>query len=140
MTEITKENFREHFFDVRNHKPKKGQIMAKYTAVADFVSGQDKKDIIHLLKIGQTHQAAQIMRKIHLCRQPDCYRVLREICEDLLSGMLEVDVENKPYEFILEAYFYTQRENVPKDDPRWETIDLIQYDPETKTFKCNIEI
>ncbi len=138
--QVTKDNFHEHFFDVRQHRPKKGQIMAKYAAVAEFVSGREKRDIIHLLKMDKAHQAAQVMRKIHLAKEPDCYRVLRQMCEDLLNGLSEDEVDQKPYSFVLEAYFYTTRECVPEDDPHWETIRLLEYDEETKTFKSRIEL
>ena len=139
-TKITQENFGEYFFDVRKNRPKQGQIMAKYAAVAEFVDGPEKRDIIRLIQMDKAYQAAQVMKKIHLAKEPDCYRVLREMCQDLIDGMTEEEVEKKPYEFVLEAFFYTNREYVPKNDPKWETIDLIEYDDETKTFKSTINI
>jgi hypothetical protein len=35
--EITAENFDSYFFDVRKNGPKKGQVMAKFSAVAELV-------------------------------------------------------------------------------------------------------
>ncbi|CAE7860226.1 dnaE [Symbiodinium microadriaticum] len=129
--EITSENFAQYFFDVRRHKPEQGQIMAKFSAVALFGPGQPKKDMIQLMLMDKAYQAAAVMEKIHCARVPDCYRVPREIAEDLLSGMSVEEVENKDYEFVLEACYYTQKEYVPKDDPHWETLQLLQFDPDS---------
>lgn len=49
MTEVKEEtvidesNFNEYFFDVRKHGPKRNQIMARFSAVAEFVDGQMKR-------------------------------------------------------------------------------------------------
>ena len=137
---IPKETFVDHFFDTRHYKPEKGEILAKYTAKAEFVEGREKMDIIHLLQIDKAFQAAQVMRKIHQAKEPDCYRLLREMCEDLATGMSEEEVNKKPYEFTLEAFFYTQKEHIPKNDPHWETIQLLEYDKENKQFVSKIEI
>ena len=133
------DNFEELFFDVRRHKPKKGQIMAKFSAVAAFGPGQEKKDVISLLKIDKAYQASQVMNGIHCARVPDCYRVCREMAEDLVSGLSDEEVENKEYEYVLEAFYYTERENVP-DTQHWSTIPVIKYDPENESFKVNIEM
>lgn len=136
---IDNHNFKEYFFDVRKHGPKEGQVMVKFTAVAVLGDGPEKKDLIKVLKMDKANAGAMIMKKIHCAREPDCYRVCREICEDLDSGMSDGDVSLKEYEFVIEAFYYTKREYIPKD-PHWETIDLIEFDPETNTFKSNIEI
>lgn len=136
---ITSENFNEYFFDVRHHGPKAGQVLAKFTAVAVFGDGKEKWDIIRLLQIDKAYQAAQVMNKIHLAKLPDCYRVCREMCEDLLSGMSDEDVARKEYEYVLEAIYYTKREYVPKDDPHWETIQLLEYNPENNSFRVAID-
>lgn len=137
---VPRDVFLEEFFDVRRHKPQQGQVMAKFQAVAEFVDGREKRDIIGLLKIDKAKQAAMVMRKIHLAREPDCYRVLREMCEDMLMGMSDEEVEKKAYEFVLEAFFYTKRENIPEDDPRWSTIQILEWDEENKTFKSHVKI
>lgn len=137
---IDASNFKEYFFDIRRHKPQAGQIMVKFAAAAMFGDGPEKRDLIKVLKMDKAKQAAMVMKKIHCAREPDCYRVCREICEDLFAGMSEDAVAKKEYEFVLEAFFYTKREYVPKNDPHWETIQLMQYDPETKTFKAKIEL
>lgn len=148
MTEVKDENglvidarnFREYFFDVRQHRPQPGQILAKFAAVAVFGEGPQKRDLLAVLKSGKAEAAAAVMRKIHCAREPDCYRVCREICEDLVGGMSEEEVCKKEHEFVLEAFYYTRREYVPKGDPHWETIDLIHFDPETNTYKSVIEL
>lgn len=136
--EITEANFHEHFFDVRRHGPKKGQVLAKFTAVAEFVSGQGKRDIINLLQTDKVHQAVQVMRRIHGVREPDCYRICREIAEDLLV-MSPRRVENKPYEFVVEYLFYTKKEYVPRSK-HWETIHVMEYDEANKQFVSRIEL
>jgi hypothetical protein len=136
---IDESNFDDYFFDVRKHAPKVDQVLAKYRAVAAFGDGPHKRDVIGLLKIDKAQQAAMVMRKIHHAREPDCYRVCREICEDLASGMTDDEVAAKDYEYVLEAFYYTKREYVPKNDPHWETIQLLEYDPETGSFSVRIE-
>lgn len=137
---IDHNNFGEYFFDARQNRPQKGQVMAKFTAIAIFADGPQKRDIINLLKIDKAYQASQIMQRIHSARVPDCYRVLREMCEDMVSGMSDEEVEKKEYQFVLEAIFYTKKEYVPKRDPHWETLTVLQYDSENNKFISNIEM
>lgn len=137
---IDKSNFAQYFFDVRHHRPKTGQVMAKFSAVALFGDGPDKRDLIKVLRRDKAKAAAQVMQKIHCAREPDSYRVCREICEDLISGMTDDQVAKKEYEYVLEVCYYTQKEYVPKGDPHWETIDVLKYDTETKTFQSSFDI
>ena len=137
---IDESNFGNYFFDVRQHGPKQGQIMAKFTAIAVFGEGSEKMDIIKLLKMDKAYQASQVMQRIHSAKAPDCYKVLRQMCEDLISGMSDEDVNKKEYEFVLEAIFYTKKEYVPKRDPHWETLTTLQYDAERNKFISNIEL
>ena len=138
---IDETNFSEYFRDVRKFGPQAGDVMAKFSAIAEFVGGQAKKDIIYLLKIGKVQQATMVMQKIHGAKEPDCYRICREMCEDLLE-MKEEDVEVKPYEYHLEFFYYTKKEYVPREDVRWETIKLldIEIDEETGTIKSVINL
>lgn len=140
ISEINKTNFNQFFFDIRQHGPKEGQIMARFKAAAVFGEGVEKAHLVQALKMGKAKQAAMVMRKLHLAREPDCYRVCREICEDLLRGNTEEEVIKKDYHFVLEAFYYTKKEYIPKNDPHWETIQLLEFDPETNTFKSRIEI
>lgn len=137
---IDSSNFSQYFFDVRRFGPKEGQIMAKFSAVAIFGDGPEKRDLIKILRRDKAEAAAMVMRKIHCAREPDCYRICREMVEDLINGMTDDEVAKKDYEFVLEAFYYTKREYLPKNDPHWETIDIIKYDPETKTFKVELQL
>lgn len=136
---IDETNFEQYFFDVRKNKPQEGQVMAKFTAIAAFGEGTGKQDVVNLLKKGRAEQASRVMQKLHWAKVPDCYKVCREISEDLVSGMSEQEVISKEYEYVLEAYYYTQREYVPKDDPRWDLIQLMRLD-EDGVFKVDIEL
>lgn len=138
-TVIDKLNFNEYFRDVRTSRPQKGDIMACFTAVAEFVDGIGKKDIIDLLKRDKAQQAALVMRKIHGAREPDCYRVCREIAQDLLT-MPEIDVERKPYEYIVQYFYYTKREYVPTNNKHWSTISLLEWDADAGSYRSRIEI
>jgi len=46
---IDESNFDQYFFDIYEHKPKPGQILACYEAMADFIDGNLKRDILHIL-------------------------------------------------------------------------------------------
>lgn len=137
---IDNSNFADYFFNVRDNRPQKGQVLAKFTAVAVFGEGREKTDIINLLVQDKATQAAAVMQKIHSARVPDNYRLCAEIAEDLLVGLTVEHVQKKEYEFVLEALYYTQREYVPKGDPHWETIQLLEYDQETGEYRARIEI
>ena len=127
--EITDENFEEFFFDVRKHKPKKGQVLARYMAVADLVDSIEKRDIIELLrKTNKVIPTSNVMKKLlHAC-ELDSYSVPRRIVEDLIRGMSVDIVAEKPYRYKVEIYFYTKPEHIPKDDPHWNCISLLNLD------------
>lgn len=132
--DINKNNFGEYFFDARGTKPKPGQVLARYTASADFVAGEEKRDIIRLLKTDMGKEASQIMRRVHGAKEPWCYRVPRQMAEDLLDGMPEAEVEQKPYEMVIEFLFWTQMECVPPHDHHWHTLNVLKFDPETGDY------
>ena len=126
--EITEENFNDYFFDVRQHSPRKKQIIACYSAVAYFEEGPEKRQMIQLVKDTQKAEAAgAVMRKLLFASEPDCWRVPREIATDLLSGMDEEEVVKKGYKYTVQIYYYTMPEYVP-DDPHWTTISLLNLD------------
>lgn len=133
---IDDKNFHQYFKDVRLHKPEKDQVLARFRAVVIFSKGQHKRDVITLLKRDKAQQAAAMMQRMHLARVPDCYRVCREICEDLISGMSDEDVLNKQHEYLLEALYYVKPEYVPKNDPHWELVNVVEYDEEKGEFKA----
>jgi len=124
--EIDASNFDKHFFDVRRNKPSKGDVIACYRAMAEFVRGNEKKNILDLLiKYEKAEATAQVMRKLLFASEQDAYRVPKEMAEDLINGMSEEEVMDKPYKYTFEAFYYTNPENIPMNDPHWTTISLI---------------
>ena len=147
--EINESNFSEYFKDVRRSKPEKGEIIAKYSAIAEFIDGGEKRQIISLLTDTENKMEAtvQIMRKLLFASEIDAHKVPRLMAEDLLSGMSADEVAKKSYKYTLEMFFYTKPEHVPKDDPHWCSISVLnleelktkEYSPE-ENEKINIKI
>lgn len=127
---IDESNFHQYFKDCRNSRPEKGDIMAKFTAIAEFVEGRMKKDIIDLLsnKENKVNAAVQVMRKLGCAVEKDAVRVCKEICQDLISGMKPEEVESKVYKYQVETFYYTKKEFVPVDDPHWSVIGIVNLD------------
>lgn len=126
---IDESNFGSHFRDCRMNRPERGDIIARYTAIADFVEGRMKKDVIDLLSnYDKALAATQVMRKLGCAAERDAIRVCREICEDLSVGLDPGEVEMKPYRYRLEMFFYAKKESVPKDDPHWSIISIANLD------------
>ena len=128
--EINELNFSQYFRDVRVSRPEKGEIIAQYSASAEFVDGNEKRQIISLLTSTENKMeaTAQVMRKLIYASEVDAYRVPRLMAEDLLSGMSEDDVASKPYKYTLEMFFYSRPEFLPKDDPHWTSISVLNLE------------
>lgn len=123
--QITPENFGEYFFDVRNHQPQRGQVMARYAAAAELIDGGLKRDLIDMLCLHEAPETvAKLMRKIGCATERDSVAVPLVMAKDLLSGSSPEDVAQKPYRFVCEAFFYTQKDHIPIDDPHWSCIGL----------------
>lgn len=129
-TEINEENFSEYFRDVRTSQMRKGDVMAQYTAVAELVDGNEKRQIISLLRDteGKMEATAQVMRKLLFASEIDAYRVPRMMAEDMLAGMGDEEVALKPYKYTLEMFFYADPKDVPRDDPHWSIISILNAD------------
>lgn len=126
---INESNFEEYFKDCRKHKPQKGDIMARYTACAEFIDGRMKCDIIDLLhNYDKANAAVQVMRKLGCATEQDSIRICKEVCQDLLSGMTLKEVEQKVYKYVLEVFYYTKKEYVPLGDPHWSIISINNLD------------
>ncbi len=127
MEKWSKEYFEKYFFDVRKHKPKKGQILAQYRAVADFVDGWVKRNLINLLMSNPAgaETVQKVMRNMCGALEEDSIRVPLEMAKDLASGMTADEVAKKDYKMIIEYNFWTERDCVPKDDPHWSTIEIL---------------
>jgi hypothetical protein len=147
--EINESNFSEYFKDIRRSKPEKGEIIAKYSAIAEFVDGGEKRQIISLLTDTENKMEAtvQIMRKLLFASEIDAHKVPRLMAEDLLAGMTADEVAKKSYKYTLEMFFYTKPGHVPKDDPHWCSISVLNLDElKTKEYspeeneKINIKI
>jgi hypothetical protein len=127
---IDESNFAEYFRDCRISKPERGDIMARYAAIAEFVEGQMKTDIVDLLNRcdDKVIAATQVMRKLGCATQKDAIRICKEICEDVVSGLSIEEVLKKPYKYTIEMFYYTKREYIPRDDPHWSTIGIENLD------------
>lgn len=127
MEEIDESNFNQYFRDVRTNPISKGDVIAQYTAMAEFVDGLEKRQIIGLLRDTEQKMeaTAQVMRRLLFASELDSYRVPRMMAEDMISGMSDSEVLSKPYKYRLEMFFYAKPEHVPKDDPHWSTISVL---------------
>lgn len=122
-------DFDKYFRDVRRFDPEPGDIMAKFTAAADLVDEGPpfmKRDLLDLLVRVENggKSAFKVLTKMGCARDRDAVRVLREMAEDLASGMSREEVLSKPYRFVCEMFFYCKREHLPHS-PHWEAIPLV---------------
>lgn len=125
--EIDESNFSQYFRDVRTGAMERGDVIAQYAASAELVDGLEKRQIVSLLKDTENKMeaTAQVMRRLLFASEIDAYRVPRMMAEDMLSGMSEDEVASKPYKYTLEMFFYSKPEHVPKDDPHWSVISVL---------------
>jgi hypothetical protein len=118
------------FFPIETHRPLKGQVMASYAAMAEFIDGEDKRAIVEAVQRSGASvlSAVKLMRKRCHATEVDATRVLKEIIQDLQSGMSVDEVVGKPYRFTVELFYYVEPKNIPEDDPHWSQITLLQSD------------
>ena len=124
---IDEKNFDQYFFDVRINKPQKNQVLVKYSAMAELVDGVMKKNLIELCKKDKVHAATQVMRKLAGSCEIDSVRVLKEMCQDIIGGMSDEEVEKKIYKYKFEMFYYTEKKYIP-DDPHWSAISINNLD------------
>lgn len=123
---IDESNFHEHFFDARKNAPKPGQVLACYESFAEFVDGNLKRDVLHLLLNTTKAEAGQrLLQKVAGATAESALRVVQEMTKDLISGQSPAEVAAKPYEFHLQMFYYTDPSNVPQDDPRWWAPQMV---------------
>lgn len=123
---VNDKNFNEFFFDVAEHGPKPGQVMACWRAVAELVDGDEKRSVVNLLcenNLG-ADMAVRVLTGLCSARERDAVRAAKEMSQDLLSGMTREEVLEKPYRLVLEKFFYTWKKYVP-DDPHWQVIKIV---------------
>ena len=126
-------DFGKYFRFVDTSQPEKGDIIAKYGAIAEIVGGRDKDDLINLVQQPDSARAsAHMMRKIFCAAEWDCWGVPRQITEDLVAGMSIEDARDKIYSYALEIFFYTKPQYMPKkedsDFNRWSLIRIVNLD------------
>jgi hypothetical protein len=130
---ITHENFHVYFSDVKKSKPQKGQVLAKYSAMAELIKGDDKNLLIKMLmEPDKAIAAAKYMQSVLLATEGESFRVSREIAGDIIAEAKKdrnpwKRILSKPYRFQIEAFFYTWPECIP-EDPHWECITLKNLD------------
>lgn len=124
---IDETNFDQYFFDARKHGPKEGHVLACYEAVAEFVDGDLKRDIVNLLMSydNAAESAQRVFQKLGGASYRDSIRVVKEIVDDLVNGVTVEEVLEKPYEYHLQLFYYTLEEYIPKNDKHWSKIKLI---------------
>jgi hypothetical protein len=126
---IDESNFDQYFRDCRNSKPERGDIIAKYSAIAELIAGPMKRDLIHMLKnFDRAVAATKVMKKVALATERDSVRICKEICQDLASGMSEEEINQKIYSYEIEIFYYTKKEYFPIDDPHWSSIGILNLD------------
>jgi hypothetical protein len=126
-------NFDDYFLDVRKKTPEKGQVMACYTAMAELVDERLKSDLVYLLwQTDKVRQCVTLLKKLVWADEKDAIRVCKEIAEDLNSGLTMKEIAEKPYKFLMRAYYYVKPEYIPKDDPHWSYSELIDLTQKTE--------
>ena len=120
MTE--EQEFWSKFFDVKKHKPQKGQIMVVYEAIASLVKGAEKQQLVNLLcQPDKAIPVSQMMKNVFNACEEDSVSVPLQMLQDLREGMSIDKVLKKPYKFKMQMFFYTWPECVP-NDPHWKSI------------------
>ena len=125
---LSNPNFTKYFRHIDSSKPEKGDILAKFGAIAEIVEGQDKDDLINLcLEDDSAKASSNMMRKIFHAAEWDVYGIPRHITEDCLNGMSVEEMKQKIYSYAMELFFYTKPEYMPqRDDPDAKYWSLIQ--------------
>ena len=138
--QITEENFSKYFFPAKDdYKPQRGQCLARWRATASFVDGWIKRNIIELLAANKAgaETANRVMVRLVSATQRDAIKVLREMAVDLLT-LTPQEVTDKPYPFVIEQFYWTNKEYVPAD-PHWDVINIIDTrDPSGAEFSFKV--
>lgn len=121
----------QKFFDVRTSRPKKDQVMARYSAVAYLVNSNEKRNLLDLIvKTRKVEAAVQVARRIFHANDETAIDLVKSMLEDLYINKMTYDeVLKKDHKYILEMFYYAKPEDIP-DDPHWEAISIV----DTLTF------
>lgn len=127
---IDENNFETYFRDTSKNIPEQGDVMAKFTSMAELVYGDLKQDIVRLLKTSDfgAKTSLQLMRKLGKASEKESLKLVRHMCADLYGGMTEQEVLTKSYSYILEMCFFTKKEYVPQNDLHWEVLTINNLD------------
>jgi hypothetical protein len=127
---IDEKNFSEYFRDASKFPPRKNDVLVRYRAIANFINGDDKKDVVFQLSSSSfgAKSAIQIVKKLGKTNEKEALSVVKRICEDLYGGMKEEEVLAKPYSYVLEMFFFADKEHVPKDDKHWDCLTINNLD------------
>jgi hypothetical protein len=127
---INETNFDQYFFDIRKHKPQRGQVIARYAAVAHFVDGQLKRNVIDVLRGMENGgaTAVKVLKKMGGASDRHSMKLAREMTQDLISGMTVDQVAAKEYPYDVEFFWYTEKKHIPTNDPHWSCISIRNLD------------
>lgn len=128
---ISEEEFEKHFLDVRKHaKPSPGQVLAQWQAIADFVDGWLKRNVMELLrKKAGGESAVKVMRNLVGCIEKDSIAVPLAMARDMQT-MSDDEVAKKDYKMQIEHFYWVEKQYIP-DDPHWSCISVIDKDDAT---------
>jgi hypothetical protein len=118
------ENFEKLFFDVATNERKPGQIAVCYNNSVELLNCPFKDMIIETLQKGDAGRAVNFLTKIGRATSLGAYQLCKEMTADLLQGSVEA-VQEKPYRYIIQLFFYTTLEHFPHDDPHWSFLSEI---------------
>ena len=127
---IDESNFSQYFRDVGKNSPQKGDVIAVYRTMAELGNGDLKEQIVESLfleKVGP-NKAIKLLTKLGKSPMKEAIRVIKNISLDLYNGMSKPMVLAKTYELLIEIYYYTKDEYVPKNDFHWEIIKIKNID------------
>ena len=128
------EEYPEDFRDAKRLRPLKGQVFARFKALAYLGDGPLKRMVLNFLRQENGAQAAiSVFSKDAHSSTTESVKLIKEILLDITSGKSEDEIAEKPYEFITDRIFWVYRDKVPVNDPRWETITPLEYGPLSKS-------
>jgi len=119
-------DFNKHFFNVRDHEPEKGQVIARFRAICQLLPGDEKRFLVKTLqRPDSSHSVVNIMSKLFYADHESSFQIPQQMAKDLLDGMSEEEVINKEQEYTAEFYYYVKPQYVPQDDSHWEIINIL---------------
>ncbi len=134
------EEIEDKFLDARKSAPRPDDVMARFRAIADFVEGEDKDIVIQFIKnnpVGAS-MAVKTLRSRCGALNVDAVRVAMEIAKDLVSGLSDKEVREKPYKMEIEILFYCKKEDVPFS-PHWDLLPTVRLDKKQNgNLSCQI--